>query len=451
MKTLPVFCVSLLVIILFNACSKEETNDMPTQYEVTTQANITSFSKNYGYTDETITIFGENFTTNATAVSIKFDDISATIVSASNTEIKCILPETTNKIPVLDLKIQNRNISNLVTNDYQGNIGILPKRVYNTWIASQRTMPYGEGQVQKIKMIDSKKIYCNISDLFGGGIYRTLDEGIKWIRWTSCPINFGEGFFVSTNDDGFSNPGSGLNKVPVGGNDISINLISNIPEIVSIASTNNLQEVTLVNRRGLVHDSYDGGVTFTQVYTSTLSFLIDPNNPNSVAGQLDYSFELDKNHIWVGGSIKNIANYNYRRPVLVYKNQEFGEWKEYLFPQIDNEYGRVIKLDFVSASIGYALIESRIDAQNINVFLYKSTNGGDSWSQVYNNEKFSHIVFKDANTGWAIVDTKIYKTTNGGISWQVEYISNTPVLNISYADNMLLAFTSNQMLQYNFQ
>ena len=56
MKKIPVFCVSLLVTILFNACSKEETNDMPTQYEVTTQANITSFSKNYGYTDETIPI-----------------------------------------------------------------------------------------------------------------------------------------------------------------------------------------------------------------------------------------------------------------------------------------------------------------------------------------------------------------------------------------------------------
>lgn len=447
MKKTNLFIIILVSLFIFNACSKEETNNVANTIIPITESKITSFSKNYGYTEETITIIGENFTENKNDVVLKFDDFQAVIISSTLTEIICVLPTTANRIPILDLKITNRSISNLVQNQYQGNIGILPKIIFNTWITSENPKP-NLGAVKKIKIINSKSFYCNVGDNFGGAVYRTLDDGVSWARWSSCAHGFGEGFFVSTNDTGFANPGGGISRVLAGGNNYGSNTIANINETVAIESTNDLQEITAITRWGVVHKSYDGGTTFSIPFSSTINFFL---TPNSLLGQVQASDAIDQNHIWIGGSKKNTANYNYQTPFLMYKNQDIGQWKEHLFPHVDFKSGILKELSFVTKQVGYALTYTYENAGTIIAKLYKTTDGGDTWSQVYSNETFLNITFKDANLGWAIAENKIYKTQNGGSTWELVFTNDENILNISYGDNMILAFSTNKMIKYYLQ
>ena len=151
------FFLVFTFVNLFLSCSKDTELITPINYPKT-EAKINSFSKNYGYTGETITIIGENFTDKLSEVSLKFDEIPATIVSTTNTEIKCILPSSAKVIPKLNLSIANRNITNLVVNNYESNIGILPIVNYNSWFAVENSLKSGN-VINRVQMVNNKTIY----------------------------------------------------------------------------------------------------------------------------------------------------------------------------------------------------------------------------------------------------------------------------------------------------
>jgi len=72
---------------------------------------------------------------------------------------------------------------------------------------------------------------------------------------------------------------------------------------------------------------------------------------------------------------------------------------------------------FTSATTGYSAGYSTI---------YKSINGGNSWSSIYNNVNFflNDIYFTDLNTGYAVGYANgssgiILKTTNSGLNWNI--------------------------------
>lgn len=93
-------------------------------------------------------------------------------------------------------------------------------------------------------------------------------------------------------------------------------------------------------------------------------------------------------------------------------------------------------IDFVN---GFVIVSSSS--------LYKTTNGGDTWTKVYSGEKFTKFTFKDVNTGWAVLENKIYKTIDGGSSWILDYTHDQPIKNISYKNNVIWAISSDKIIK----
>lgn len=62
---------TLSFILFLFSCNKEE-SIAPVIF-ASTEAKINSYSNNYGYSGETISIFGENFTDKTSDVTLKFD------------------------------------------------------------------------------------------------------------------------------------------------------------------------------------------------------------------------------------------------------------------------------------------------------------------------------------------------------------------------------------------
>ena len=95
-------------------------------------------------------------------------------------------------------------------------------------------------------------------------------------------------------------------------------------------------------------------------------------------------------------------------------------------------------LDFSDALIGWAAGDNGI--------IFKTSNGGESWSalSVPGNFNFRDVDFADAQTGWACgVNGTILKTTKGGANWIIQTASGTSIASfktiaMSEAQNVLI-------------
>ena len=449
----------LLASITFLSCSKDATTapiaDNPVDYA---NSKIISFSKNAGTSGETITLNGENLTSDVSKISLKFDADVATIVSATTTEIKFILPVSVKTIPVLKLTISNNNIQNLVVNEYSGNIGILPVPVYNSWQAVESTLIKQVGTnspfIYRIQHIDSKKVYVATIDYGGSAIFRTLDGGISWQRWTTN-IGFGRnGFWVLNTDNGWAGMINGVHKVQVGGNPDSAPLADIILPTTGSDNTvyvdNDLQHGTVITAEGKVLTTNDG-LAFTEVYRSLYI------NPNSVYTFLEgVSFAINNNAIWAAGAVT--TNGSYYRPTIIYKNSALSDWQEYLFPveQYYSQFPR--RMVFTSVTNGFLLVHNyngSVSGAPVNFVsskIYQTTNGGNSWASIYETgQSLTSITFKDANVGWAASGNQILKTIDGGATWTLDFNNNQIIRNISYKNNEVWAFSLDKFFKYRIQ
>ena len=432
-RILGVLILQLFLVI--TGCSSDSGESAPVVPEppVITLAKVKSFSKNSGETGETITIYGENFSNKTSDIKITFDGIESSVLSATATEIAIKLPQSEKMLPQLALKIENRTVINEVTNDYSGNIGIFPAISLAEWVLQENNLRESGG-IPRIQMVNDKIVYAN-SNVTGGGVYRTLDGGLTWKRWA---INgFNAGFYATINDEGWSQTGFGVSKIAKGGYE-GIDTFAQFGDAKDQAGTpyclyvdSDMKNGTWVSQKGTVFTT-SNGVDFAKVYevvdkTSNISLLL--------------STEFDNNHIWVIGR-EIIKNNTETRPFVLFKNNTTDGWKEYPFV---SEVGYTAKeISFVDKETGFLLISNTLTS---DVKLFKTTNGGDSWVSVYNGEKFTKFTFKDAKTGWAILDNKIYKTTDSGTTWTLDYTHNEAIRSISYKNNVVWAISTAKILK----
>jgi hypothetical protein len=444
--------IALLIIIqialLFNSCSSDS-GDTPAVVIPTTpvviNTTIKSYSKDYGTTGETITMTGENFSAKISEIKITFDGVAATILSATATEITFALPVTEKLLPKLVVTIENRTVTNAVKNNYGGNIGILPIPSITTWFTIDNGMKSVSG-IPHIQMISDKIMYISMElDSSTSGVIRTLDGGITWKAWAGNYYN--TGFYATQNGEGlcytlfgYAVSGGGVNKIPVEGKTnqtantyVWKEINSSRPGIYSLFIEDNMQKGTIVSQRGDVYTTING-TDFAKIYSAKL--YEDSFNQNYDDGAIYRSAVIDNDHIWAIGFKKKNSISN---PFILYKNNSTDGWKEYSFV---NELGYVAReVCFVNPSTGFLLINA------LDVKLYKTADGGDTWSLVYNGEKFTKFTFKDANTGWAILDNKIYKTTNGGVAWTLDYTHDQPIRNIAYKNNVVWAISNDKIIK----
>jgi photosystem II stability/assembly factor-like uncharacterized protein len=437
-KRIAIIILIQLSLLLSNCSSDSEDKSTPAPPpEITKAAKIISYSKNYGTTGETVTMKGENFTDQVSDIKITFDGVPATILSATTTEISFVLPSVEKLVPTLVLTILNRTIINNVKNNYNSSIGIAPAPSSTAWY----TIPIdrkNESGIYRIQMINDKVLYYNTGP--GGDVFRTLDGGITWVRWALNSTM--AGFHATVNDEGWCHTGFGISKITAGGY-LGIERFGNfdnnpnfIPTPFCIYVDNNLKNGTIVSEHGIVLSTING-IDFDKTYE------VEVLHSNYI--ELANSAEFDNDHIWAVGH-KRVADKGGilgERPFILYKNNSTDGWKEYSFVNEPSDY-YAREICFTDFSNGFLLTKNHV---TFDTKIYKTSNGGNLWSQVYNGEKFTKFTFKDANTGWAIQDNKIYKTINGGSVWTLEYTHDQPIKNISYKNNVVWAFSSEKIIK----
>jgi photosystem II stability/assembly factor-like uncharacterized protein len=434
MKKRIALLIVLQIALSFNSCSSDS-GDTPTNVTppapVVINTTIKSYSKDYGTTGETITMTGENFSTKISEIKITFDGVAGTVLSATATEITFTLPATVKVLPKLVVAIENRTVTNSVVNNYNGNIGILPIPSTTDWFTMENVLK-GDKKIYKMQMLSNKVLYYSMADYGGSGVYRTLDGGITYKEWGRS--GFSGIFYATKNDEGWADTAFGIQKVPFGGSaQMDIIDATKGDGYFSTYVDDNMKNGTIVTQKGKVFTT-SNGVDFTKAYEI----------PNSQTN-LFQSVEIDNEHIWAIGynTIKDAAGITGNRPFIIFKNNTTDGWKEYSFVnEADGYYAR--EICFVDISTGFLLINN---SSTLDVKLFKTTDGGDTWSPVYNGEKFTKFTFKDSNTGWAILDNKIYKTTNGGVAWTLDYTHDQPIRNIAYKNNVVWAISNDKIIK----
>ncbi|OXA92841.1 IPT/TIG domain-containing protein [Flavobacterium hercynium] len=449
MKSTKFIFAALLFTLVFSSCSSDSDPEpvkevvvpptvVPPVTQPVLEAKITAFSKNYGAPGDEVTLTGENFTDKIENIQVTFDSTPAKIVSASATEIKFILPATTYLVPVLNLSITNTKITNTVKNLYNGNIAVLNPVVPGAWTVLASPSD-NNGSVNSIQILDNRAMYYHSEKVitFDGTtgsyfyVYRSLDEGKTWKQWTETASPYGLPFHASTNDTGWSLYGVGsIYNLSVGGEERT-KLFTNNSFISSIVSNDDLSTGTVVTLNGQVYKSTDGA-NFTNEYTMSGS--------NYGVGYPTASVGTD--HIWVGGSKGTTLNDGFAMlPFLLYKKSAADGWKELFFS--NTERNTVFSdMQFVDANFGFALFEGT----NFSTVL-RTSNGGDSWTEVDKTHKFRKITFKDELNGFATQGNIIYKTTDGGLSWSVDYTHDEDIINIKCKNNVIWGVSKSKILR----
>jgi len=433
-KTLSIFLFSILII----SCSSNNDDGSDDQYVPPQNITINSFSKNYGYSGENISIYGTNFSTDINDVKVSFDGIVAEINSVNGQEISIKLPFTNNSLPNLKIEVENSIVTNVVDNDYSGNIGIL-NNTPNQWILMD--VPASNGFAYKSQATSSEKFYYSRNDCCGSGVYRTKDGGITWVNWG--PSGFYGSFYATNNDEGYTQTSFGVNKVPVGGSN-SLNFdVHPSTTTYGLYVSDDLVNGILMSRQKTVFRTSDG-VTFNEVYNSETT---DANSSNVT----EFS-ELDKDHFWGGGRIEIDQNLPYTpvnkfyAPLILFLNN--GIWTETTIPNLESS-STVKKIQFINTEIGYVYVATQNNAFILNK-LFKSSDGGNSWNEIYdlNELTITSFNFKDETTGWYTSGNKIYKTINGGSTWALDYTHDAEVDGISYNDGVVWAVSEGKILKY---
>ncbi|MDZ7763021.1 MAG: hypothetical protein U5K00_01155 [Melioribacteraceae bacterium] len=89
------------------------------------------------------------------------------------------------------------------------------------------------------------------------------------------------------------------------------------------------------------------------------------------------------------------------------------------FPYGENEYEHFYRMHFVNSSVGF--IGGTNHAETISADVYKTTDGGETFTQVYSNggaEEITDIFFINENYGWIVLDYDVVmRTVDGGENW----------------------------------
>ncbi|HIC8756763.1 TPA: sialidase family protein [Elizabethkingia anophelis] len=426
-QKISLLCISLLLTI---SCSRDNNSveENITQSDQVKNVIINSYSKNYGYSGDEITITGENFPVKEKC-NVLIGDIPVVVtnVSSDGKSLTFKLPQSTSSVPTLKFSFSNRSYTNNVQNNYNSNIAIINKTV-GSWTTTSTSLSFStDNAVLNTQIKKDGKIYYSVLK----HIYSSLDDGITWKPWNENGF-YGD-FHATNNNEGWAGYDNKINKLPVGGGypSIAYNIFTN-PSGKEFSGAvyveNDMKNGVAVSADRGVYISNDGA-NFNQV-VAPKSTKIDLQKP---------PFKLDINHIWSIGYDQTTEI-----GLIYYCNGNNKNWSEYSFSNYPKSM--VNNIYFVDSSNGYSSIYT-FD-QNPVVKMFKTTNGGMTWNVVNDfpgMKRNISFVFIDANNGYASSDNKIYVTQNGGGTWTLDHTLATNVQKLGYANDCVYAFSEGKI------
>lgn len=245
-----------------------------------------------------------------------------------------------------------------------------------------------------------------------GFIYSTTDGGQSWSDqrndpvWNLndiCFIDDNSGFAVGENTSFYGI----LVKTTDGGENWSVagtgNDWSEVWKIGFADSQHGWIVGSYNGDHGMILGTNDGGNTWTPQVTA------DEDYP------ILYSLSFtDANNVWASG-----------RGGDVYHSTNGGQtWN--LQTTIDLPGYSGVYINFVTDQIGYA---------SSYYELYKTTDGGDNWTELSTEYYFTDMSFLDAQTGWAASHNgDIMYTSDGGANWSNQEVSASYLSDILFLD-----------------
>ena len=443
------FSIFLFVAVL-TSCSSDADNDTErvNQPEPPTEVTLQAFEQPYAYVNDQVTLVGTNFTTNASDIKVLLDDIEATLISATSTQLTFTIPAGTSASPFVAIEMPNTNVSYADT--YQ------PIAVVDNTKGEWITYPFyleAINAVRNIQATGKEEIYFSTEAKReeGGGtgimkVHNTLNGGVSIAFFNQAYA------FTEENGDFLVGPQGG--EFLLGSNYLSYLKVDGTQTIFEDFPSNvnswtrglfvdeNEQTIIVGSAEGRIYKSTNGAQSFDMIHSR------ESNNYEFLS-----FYAHSENQVWLAGYTfpfpENLDYYPAKQLRL-----KDGVWED---SAVEIEPGnrtreRIERIKFIDGVTGYAaayIVD--LDTGAEKYVLIKSINGGDSYEIVLEEDtRIDDFTFKNPNEGWYIAGNQIFTTTDGGSSWQLMHTTTMSCKGILYNDGILWVIADNMLLKYYF-
>ncbi len=302
-------------------------------------------------------------------------------------------------------------------------------------------------------------------------VYKTIDGGTSWsetiLPTNNMPNQINQIKFLD-NSNGWAVGAGKIIKSTDGG--ASWSQILNIAydsmgsggflNSINIADINTLE---VAGRSGIIYKTYDAGSNWKVINTgATLNAVkvFDANTILASGGESGLYKTTDAGNSWYLRSANGTMNNFYFRSNnlgfgfgfngSLYKTTNQGDsWQQITVPGSGFDGGMWVRSAyFIDESIGWIVLTPRIPEPPIDNYVYKTTDGGASWTEQYHVDStlvdesiFRDIYFIDENHGFLLHGdgpSGYYETVDGGLTWDAKTLGadfNLNAINFSDANN----------------
>lgn len=184
-----------------------------------------------------------------------------------------------------------------------------------------------------------------------------------------------------------------------------------------------------------IYQTVDGGASWTEVFTH------EPGESKSLpesGSKSGFTF-LDISQGWIGGNIPMEDHF------YLYTTVTSGvTWAQETDIALPGAYaGSFLEVwppFFMSNTIAYLPVRALTAASDNFLLVYRSNDGGQSWSFQSAIPDGRAVDFTSTDAGWASGGTALLKTQDGGVTWTAPAMTGIPpadfILNLDFVDDM---------------
>jgi photosystem II stability/assembly factor-like uncharacterized protein len=248
----------------------------------------------------------------------------------------------------------------------------------------------------------------NIGWIIGsqGSLIKTYDAGISWITQTSDSTEIFNGIKFLDANYGWIVGGHGLIlHTTDGGNNWIVQPSGTSNELLEIFCIDKM-DAWIIGRNGTILHTSNGGELWQNQSMDSTYFLRGITFPTI-------------NNGWIVGTTGEINDgmFTYHTGGVILHTSDGGtNWERQNYPR-DNYSSDISDVYFIDNDNGWVIgSDSHINNIDYQGFIFKTTNGGETWQMDSIEYGARKIVFTDLENGWILNGiSQIFHTTNGGI------------------------------------